>query len=276
VLGGHYGPSNLISGWRKGAAVAWTMLGGDDAPGHSRDGVDAALRLLQLESFKLPKYMTRDLTQDIAEIGAEINDDVTRALLRLKQRGIERYDQLVEAFQSEHRGGQYIDGQLLNCRAHIDVANPLADQRMFEIASALPMRMKVHNSINRRMLLKHAPDLARYPMAATLVRAAAPIWMQEASRAMRKLSEHSAWRLHFVTGGRTPTPHFSWVNFEFLRNGTALRAILDDLASDIWDRVELGKMITLVTAGDRRRPMHPVYDQFMKIYNVDLMLRRRD
>lgn len=274
VLGGHYGPSNLVNGWQKVSMVGGLLLGGRRGarPGDA-NALEAANEFLRLKSFQMPWYMSRELQAQAREVGDEINGDVQRALAKLSRRGVGTYDQLVEAYQSEHRGGQYIDAQTLNCRAHLDVANPLADRAVFEIASTLPMELKIHNSINRRMLQMNAPDMLRFPLAATLAPASAPVWLQEASRAVRKLRDAALWKAHFATRGRVSGPRMGWVNFEFMRTGRALRTLVADLRSDIWDRDALERKISDIEQMGHKQPLHPMYDQLSKIYTTDLMLR---
>ncbi len=181
---------------------------------------------------------------------------------------------MVEAFVTEHRNSQYINAQLLSCRAALDVANPFADRELFILATRIPMSAKIHNALNRAMLRKHAPDLLRFPMGATLVAARAPLLAQEASRLLRKGVASVRWTLHFASGGRLAPPGLSWVNFEFLRSGRSLHALTDDLECPIWNREAIRERIRRSATGDRQRPMHGLSDQLLKVYTLDLLLRR--
>jgi hypothetical protein len=109
-------------------------------------------------------------------------------------------------------------------------------------------------------------------MAATLASAKRPLIVQEASRLVRKALELGRWRAHFASGGRIAPPRLSWVNFEFLRTGKHLRAIVDDLSADLWDKPAIIKRVELLAQGESF-PAHPMSDQIMKIYTIDLALR---
>jgi asparagine synthetase B (glutamine-hydrolysing) len=145
----------------------------------------------------------------------------------------------------------------------VDVAMPYADRELLAFVTRIPLSLKIHNSLNRAMLARRAPELLRYPMAATLVPAGMPIAIQELSRIVRKLKEEMQWQLHARTSGRVPAPRLAWANFEFLRSGDSLRAVLDDLQTDLWDRSAINRSIRSVTAGEWSGSVHPLSDQLM-------------
>lgn len=274
TLGGHYGPATLLHGTAKIASVLRHLLpSSGNQPSYaywSTRDIGDLLRLQRLERFW---YLDQDWLDMTPDALAEINSDTDGALRRFKERGVETALQLIEAFITEHRGTQYINAQLLSARSGLDIAMPYTDRDLLEFATRVPFHLKIHNRMNRQMLRRHAAQLLRFPCAATLVPASSPIAVQEASRLARKSWEQMRWRCHFASGGVIGYPHLGWADFEFSRDGVAFRNIVEDLRCDWWDVDALKKFVSAVRDGTWRAPMHPVSDQLMKIYTVDLMFR---
>ena len=98
------------------------------------------------------------------------------------------------------------------------------------------------------------------------------IFSQEASRVIRLLGDNVSDRLNKFTRGSIRTSRLGHWGLEFLRTGTALRKILDDLRSDIWDRDAIEQSIKNV-AEHKEANMLDVHTNFLTIYTTDLMLR---
>jgi asparagine synthetase B (glutamine-hydrolysing) len=274
VLGGHYGPAMLLRDRKKIAAVASALSGrggrGLDSAAPDRRAARALLRIARLGRHW---YLDREFEDTLPDRMGALNGEIETALNRLESRGIGTGNQLVEAFIAEHRGAQYINAQLTSCRAHLDVALPFGERGVFQLASRIPLSDKIQNRLNRALLQRFAPQLLRYPLAATLLPASMPVALQEASRLLRSIRESAQWRLHFRTNGRTRPPRLGWVNFEFLRSGHALHQLVNDLQGDLWDRVALRRRIGEIEQGRWHHQLHPMFDQLAKIYTIDLLLR---
>jgi len=273
VLGGHYGRAMLLQGSAKIREVLSGLVGARHAspPASSRD-LAALSEFLHVRTLTRPWPVHRDWWEAAGITADELNRDIDRDLARLQTRGVRTVDQLIEAYVSEHRGSQYINAQIRSCRAHTDVSLPFAERTLLECACAFPLGVKIHNRLNQEMLRRFAPTLLRYPMAATLADARRPLIVQEASRLIRKGLELGRWRLHFASRGRVQSPRLSWVNFEFLRDGHELRAIVEDLRADLWDKSAILSRAEQLADGISGSA-HPMSDQVMKIYTVDLALR---
>lgn len=272
IIGGHYGPAMLGSGSEKIKRIVTALV----SPTMTNSRANAATttkNLLRLSELKGHWYLDPDFEQAIDHRLERLNTDIDRAVGRLVQRGIFNSDQLIEAFISEHRGSQYINAQLLSCRAHVDIAIPFANQELVAFASGIPLAMKIHNRLNRKMLQLSRPDVLRFPLAATLLPASMPIIAQEASRLVRGLKEAAHWNLHSAARGRFGVPRLGWVNFQFLRSGYALREIINDLQCDIWNRNALRSRVSEIEQSKWNVPLHPMFDQIGKIYTVDMLLR---
>ena len=269
ILGGHYGPAMLSGHLGKVRAVADSLLGVQWSSPAARSSVR---EFLHIGSLGRHWYLDPDYERSIESPRERMNTSIDEAVSRLEERGVQSDISLVEAFVSEHRGTQYINAQLLSCRAHLDVAVPFAGGELFSFSTRVPFQAKVHNSLNRRMLARHAPQLLREPMAATLVPAGWPILLQEASRVVRKITERGQALVHRRTRGRAGRPRLGWVNFDFLTDTRALRGIADDLEADIWDHRAIQRLVDNLAHADRRT-LHPIYDQLAKVYTIDLLIR---
>lgn len=181
-------------------------------------------------------YLDTNFQRSIHDRQARINEDLRESLRRLHDQGIERVERLIEACVTEHRGSQYIAGQSASCRAAVDVSIPFSHRSLLHTASRVPTHLKVHNRLNRRMLDLLDTPARDVPLAATLVSASSNLYLQEASRAFRKLWQSGRWWLHDASRGILPAPRLGWVNFEFLRQSENFRDAIDDLRADFWDR----------------------------------------
>jgi hypothetical protein len=256
--------------WRKPAALLSSLVrNGKSRLSHAtRD--DNLVAKLRIDGIGAPWYLTEEFVAALIEedVAGAINADIEGELARLKQRGVQDAPQALEAFITETRGSQYITAQLLSIRAHCDVSMPFADRAALTLASRIPMPLKVHNQINRALLLERWPQSMWYSTAAILSPAGAPLIIQEASRAVRKGGEAVASWLHSATGGRIPVPRLSWVNFEFMRKTDALMALCDRLSDDVWDRRRIRDTVERMRNPSSRMRTHPMFDQLGKMLTV--------
>lgn len=274
ILGGHYGPAMRVQGMAKILAVGRGLLGLTSDTKHATldELISEGTRLFSIRSLPKPWAVNAEAWPGASDILEEINEDIARAIRRLVERGIKTQDQLVEAFITEHRGTQYINMQLLSCRASVDVSLPFTDQASLSHACAIPLSKKIHNRLNQSMLAVHNPSLLEIPLAATLTKANRPIYLQEISRLIRRGAEDAHWKLHYLSPGRIPSPSLGWVNFEFLRTGKALGGIADSLSAGIWDKDAIESRLRAIKAGDRQTSLHPISDALMKVCTVDSLL----
>ena len=269
VLGGHYGLTMAGSWSRRSIALVWGLL---ENSGVSHSSSPSARSVLYSPANIGPHwYLTRDFEQSLGALGERFNDGIDTFLRRHERRGVSSQSSLVEAFITEHRGAQYIAAQLRSTRASLPVLAPFGNPRLLETVSRVPVGIRLHNSLNRLMLRRYAPDLLRLPMAATLVPASMPIIVQEVSRAARKAID-TAWLTGKQLGITSGPRRAGWVNFEFLRSGHALRDLVDVLRLDIWDRVSLHQRITELADKNRATNPHSLFDQVMKIVTIDRLL----
>lgn len=276
VLGGHYGPAFALGGWAKIASVASSLW--NDRPladVKKLAGTTEALALLDSETVptKRPWYIAKEYWNSHSELSSSIRRDLEHDMSILVARGVEGLDPLIEGFIAEHRGSQCINNQLLTCRTLMDVVLPYADHDLLGLASSIPLPRKIQNKLDRGLLAAKAPELLRFPFAATLVRADRPLLIQEASRFLRRAVQGGMWKLYSKTRGIVPAPRLDWINFEFMRDSNILPLIVSELQSDIWDRNALTRSVATVRSGNDWVPLHPLCDQLLKALTVDLLIR---
>ena len=226
-----------------------------------------------------PWYLTQEVWHAALSQAEAVTADARWTLDRLVARGAFSQDQLIEGFLLEHLAAQHTGEQAVSCRASIDVTMPFTDAGLLQLAASLPMALKVQNSLDRLMLLRHAPALTRFATAATLVPARAPMIVQEASRVVRRISDSNRWRLHFLSKGAVPFPRPSWWQLEFLRDGALFYDLLDDLKSDMWDRSAIKARIAANAQALNRRqpewrsPTALLSQHLLRIATIDRLVR---
>ena len=268
ILGGHYGSAMLLNGWEKIFAVATQIIK------KGTYSVDIRNRL-RLKGIKKPWYLKATLWNDIRNPINVINEDFEISIQRLTDRGINDPEHLVEAFIAEHRATQYINSQILSCRSGLDIALPFCDNELLDFSWQIPAVQKTQNTLNRDLLRRIAPHLLNYSTAATLVPANFPIIFQEASRSLRASLDYSQYFLNRATAGRIKAPTWGWLNYEFLRFSHVFKDILEDLRCDFWDRETIACAInTPDKFSNKVTTMNNILFRFLKIYSVDLMLRK--
>jgi len=277
VLGGHYGEAMVRRGPRRVAAFLKTFL--QASP--SQSGEAEELSRLELSALlgATPRvdrwYFKSEWVRSFGDLPSQVLESVDRDITRLERRGITRQQRVIEAFVSEHRGSQYINAQALSSRVHGNVSLPFIDQELLQATLTAPMHLRVHNQLNRQILLQYAPHLLNYPMAATLVSARRPMFVQELSRGSRMAGELIRAGVHRVSGRRIPKSRLGWANFGFMATPGVLADAVSSLSLDIWNKDRLLEAVRRVedgTWGERR--LHPLFDQLGKIFTVDLAFRQ--
>lgn len=255
ILGGHYNRTMLTDGVAgKSLAFMMQVLGRNSSVGD----IFGALRIKHLVK---PQFVKPEFWGNHNELQKTMNEDIESSLRRFIDRGVQTSDQLVEAFVTEHRGSQYINSQMLGCRAYLDVSIPFVDRDFFMQASRIPITAKLHNALNRLVLHKYSPDVLQFPTPAAPVSASMPILVQELARLLRRLVE-----------SRLKLTPIGWWDWEFLRNGAILNTIVDDLQLDLWDKQVIRQKIADLQ-GMNSGSIGQLRHRLQVVYTVDLMLR---
>ena len=273
ILGGQYSLSNLFHGAAKAAAVARILLGLPAKERTIKSSNHRVLDFFRVGKLTKPWYLSREFWEAIHKPAEAMNGDIEKDFSRLLARGVLEPDKLVEAFQTEHKASHQFISQILSCRARMDIAIPFIDREYLFLVSQIPIEMRIHNSLNRLMLRRHARRLLEFPCAAMLVPASSPVLLQEVSRVFRNAIEDGRWAIHFKTGGIVSPPRFSWMNSEFLRTCQSFRLIEGDLRCPLWDQEAIGRRISDILQGRWQRRLDDIADVMMRFYTVDLTLR---
>ncbi|MGD9212603.1 MAG: hypothetical protein PVI90_17600, partial [Desulfobacteraceae bacterium] len=272
AFGGHYGPPMMLKGINKAISTGKYLLNLqyiNKIEDLKKDALQNAYALLKLSNLKKPWFISDDFWEsNVKHIINTLNEDIKTVLERYKQRGIEKTENYIEAFITEHRGAQYVSAQLLSCRHHVDICLPYADRELIEFATAVPFHKKVHNILNQAVINNVAPQLLEFPMAATLLSAKYPIIQQEASRATRKLIEDLHWKIHKISKGAINEPRLGWVNFQFLSESRHLHEIIDSLQQPYWDKKKMASYID----DTEHISFHPISDMLMKLLTIEYCL----
>lgn len=270
VLGGHYGAASALSDAQRALAIARDIVGiGRSEHFSSVEQVRDSL----LIRGDTPWYVDQKVINS-EDYRRALNEDIEQSVETLVARGVRSPDALAEAFRFEFRGAQYIGAQNLSLRAWIDIANPFACPSMLAYAASVPRRSKIHNRVNRHMLRRHAPDLLRLPLAATLIRASAPLLVQEASRAVRKLGESRRLHRYFSMGSAVQRPKLSWVDFSFFGDRHLLERTAAELSIPFLDDRAMRKQIERAAGTrDRSDSFHSLFDQLGKLRTVARLQR---
>lgn len=255
VLGGHYSRAMLCHGAKKIPTFLMQMFG-------MNSSTASILELLRIKHFVKPWSVNPEVWRNIDELKEAMNGDIENSMRRFTDRGIQTSDQLVEAFITEHRASQYINAQVLSCRAYLDVSIPFADQEFFVQVSRIPLTTKLHNSLNRQVLQQYSPEILRFSTAAAPVPASMPILVQELARFLRHIVEKGA-KSHSI----------GWWDWEFLRGGTTLHAIVDDLELGFWNKQVIRQKV-VDFQGNKSESIGQLARRLLIMYTVDLTLRK--
>lgn len=274
LIGGHYNKGYFLTPWKKMNFVASELSDQkNNAMAKSYEEASIVHDFLSLKDFNKPWYVQPNYWASIPNTREAINTDIKTVLDRLQTRDVRDMNQLFEAYLCEFHAAQCIAAQLLSCRAEMDIALPFGDQEVLCLSSRIPLSCKIHNSLSQAMLHRYAPDLLRFPTAAVLASAKSPIFIQEATRLLRKIYEDVNWRIYFSTHGYLKPTSLGWCNFEFLRGHQALQILIDDLKSDIFDKKSLETLMQRAMRFEWKDYFHKLSEQIMIIYTTDLMLR---
>jgi len=274
MLGGKYGWRMMAGSLGKAGFFVSNLLGKKKITAKEhRHAFEEVKNKIGLKKLAKPWYFEQAHWNTLSNIKEEINGDIDFELDRLRCRGVYTKDQIYEAYITEHRATYHTMAQLLSLRSNIDIINVFCDKDFFIYASQIPMEIKFHNRITKRVIRDIFPNMLNFPTSAILVSGKRNVLVQEGSRVLRKIYEDTIWKRHFNSKGLIEPPHFSWPNFEFLRSGETLQDLVNDFKCPVFDKIAILRLINDAKYFRYKTPMHPILSQLLKIYTADLMLR---
>ncbi len=277
LLGGHYGRSMVLHGLSKMGSVAQELLG---LSGRSANMPAASLAKLILgQQPFVPWFVsTAGVDQNAvpaeAEIAAECLSQVAASIAEYTATGLSEVNELIEWFITEHRGAQYIAAQARSLQPHVALSLPFIMPGVVKLVRRFAFAERVHNSLNRRLLMRFYPELLRLPLASTLVAATEPPTILELSRLARRMSDSMQRQLNRNFPSLVRPLRRSWVNYDFMANGHEITAICESLQQPWWNFQGIEAVIAAIKAGKYPYSLHPVTEVLLKMYTVDRLLSR--
>ncbi|MDN3517199.1 hypothetical protein QWY84_06240 [Aquisalimonas lutea] len=269
ILGGHNNVPDKGSNSHRLLALARYLAGGSHPANGNLDATVAAARELIVPHKYHWQWCVAD---DVHEHQAPwmlqaVQADMEECIHAYSRTGIRTVENIVEAFEVDHRLRQYINGQLLSGSAHLPARNPFTNPETLRLAAAQPLSSKVHNILHQAIIKRIAPQLLRHPMAATLIPASAPISLQEVTRIQRILFEGVAARAHTMSKGTIKKPRLGWPAFGFLKNHQPFHDLVDSLQLPIWDKDRMHRTIYAAHGN-----LHPIFDMIARCKTLDYRL----
>jgi asparagine synthetase B (glutamine-hydrolysing) len=263
IIGGHYGILSVLPQREQYKAMSSYMFGVPSKYiiNNGQQAKDFAISALCAPKFGPMWCFSDDFNQLIKnELAGIYKEKIAKVISSYYEEGVTDLHRLVERFQVEHRARQYINCQLSVGLPVCGVNNPFADQDLVRMAVSFPIRRKLHNQLNIKIIKKLSPHLLDYSMAATLIPAKYPFMAQEASRVLRKIYEKGS---RVISKGTSLS--IGWNNFDFLIKGNFIPDLIDSLNSDIWNKHSMVD----VFAKSNAETIYPILDMFLKIKTVD-------
>lgn len=279
IIGGRHGKEILLkSEWKKIYYVISHLLRiRSNTTSQNSNDASSFYDFLSLDHIDKPWYVRSEYWKTIPNMKEDMYAAMEEFVHRLKARGVENVDKLIEAYTAEHLGAQNLTAQLLCCRANVNIAIPYGDQELFNLTSRIPLSFKYIHSLVQATLRHNGYNLLRYPNAATLFfNSKVPTHVLEVTRVLRKLSENMSWKICRITQGRYKPKSMAWGNLECLRNSKALQNIVDNLTIDMLDKDKIKNVIkSQLSQIETNKSMFSLYNlsvQIMRAYNTELML----
>jgi len=272
IPGGHNNVADKGSATQRAWSLTRYLCGAKHPANHSTDLALSTAATLITPTRYYRQWCVQDEIHDhkVAYMTSAVAEDFSGALNRYRDLNIATVEDLVEAFEVDHRLRQFINGQLLSGSSRLPLRNPFTNPDLLSLATSLPLPVRIHNKLHQAWIRRLAPQLLKYPMAATLTPAYAPIAIQEFSRVCRIAWKAAGDQLERSSRGRIKSPRLGWPAFSFLREYQPFHDLVDDLKLDIWDRVRMHH-VTRASKGN----LHSLLDMVAKCKTTDYRLSAR-
>ncbi|SOB75160.1 hypothetical protein SAMN04488490_0722 [Marinobacter sp. LV10R510-11A] len=170
----------------------------------------------------------------------------------------------IEKFNYDHVSRQYMMKQPSMAKPFQGYYSPLSHPDLLKLVYNIPFKQRVQNRLTKKVIAELNSDLLEFPMAATLVRAKQPIFIQELSRILRIIFEKTIFKL------KKNRPNLGWFNYEHLYSGDFFETTIQSLKSDIWSKDRMLKTI----ASNQKNAIDAgsTMDMVCKIKTIDYFL----
>lgn len=143
----------------------------------------------------------------------------------------------IERFNYNHISRQYMMKQPAMARSFSGYYSPMSRPELLNMVYQIPFKYRIHNRLSKQLIQYLNPSLLEFPMAATLVKAKRPLFVQELSRVVRIVGE----KLYHLVKGANPS--LGWFNYEHLYDQNVFFDVIESLNSGIWDKERMIKTI---------------------------------
>ena len=267
-LSGQYGTTSTGSIKSKAMNLMKGLFAPDKLNALSEEEVRAyALNLLG-SSLGTPWFLPDSWREIFGTVDEQNLADIEAALREYQDEGTSGLQEVFERYRLEQTQRQYYARQSRCGIAYNGFHHPYADSRLSKAVVEIPFQHRIQYKMSRAILMHLQPSLLEKPMAATLVKAKAPIFLQESSRGVRIAAQ----RMYGVITGRR-TIRLGWNNFEFLHKTDIFDQYVDALNAEFWDRNKMRKFIKEYREAGKNA--YSLLDMFSKILTVDFWVGSR-
>lgn len=259
LLGGHYGLLSMGSRLQKILASASLFNG-------KLIGEEKIATALDLFTTPAPGhwFLSSEGHKLLAK-SANTTKNIMRNQLGATYKNTGDWQSAIETFNMEHRARQYILKQAQAAASTSGYITPFADDELADIVRLIPFNNRVHNKLNQKLLREKEPQLLNYSMAATLIPAKYPIFVQELSRGVRIGLE----QMRKIA--KTNQPRLGWFNYDHLYQSDTLHEITESLTLTLWDKKKMHK--TLECNPENGIDAGSTLDMLCKIKTLDYYLQ---
>lgn len=264
-LSGQYGLTSLGSTRTK----AVNLLRGFFSPGKlsslsEKEVRDFAMQILD-SPLKNPWFLGNQWDDIAAEVEEENREDIERTLSEYQAEGTNGLQEVFERYRLEQTQRQYYALQTRCGIPFNGFSHPFSDSALSKASIEIPYEHRIQYKMSRGILARLDPTLLDLPLAATLVKAKAPVFLQEASRGARIGLQG----LEKALLGKRRV-RLGWNDFQFLLNSGVFEGYLETLRADLWDRRKMRSFVEDYSkkGGDA----YSLLDMFGKILTVDHLI----
>lgn len=174
----------------------------------------------------------------------------------------------IERFNYDHASRQYMMKQPSMAKPFLGYYSPLSHPDLLKLVYKAPYRQRIQNKLTKQVISELNTDLLDFPMAATLVKAKQPIFIQELSRVLRIVFEKTFYKLN------KNRPNLGWFNYEHLYADDFFTTTVNSLKSDVWSRDEM--LNTISSNISNNIDAGSTMDMVCKIKTIDHYLSEAD
>ncbi|MCW8091290.1 hypothetical protein [Alteromonas sp. ASW11-130] len=226
---GHYG-LNIVPGPNRKTRVLRSFLYPAYYDRMSDQEAIELLTTLNSKGFdRLPWFLNSSV--DFDQIQTDFSNQIRTCLTDYTQTGTSGVQELCERYKMQHIERQFMANQTKSFSCFSGYHHPYADSEFSELVLQLKYKHRIGYKLSKQIVKTHNPKLLNIPLAATLVKAKSPIFLQEMSRFVRITGEAVYNRF-----SQSTLKGLGWNNFQYLSKTNVFHEYVDNLKHDLWDK----------------------------------------